>query len=193
MWSNCPVHQPLIRGDLNVQCNVRPKAKPRAMSAAASARSLAQIEPSILSRPCIGPTLQRRFPQLRELVSPSLQISTPAHKAPDAASSSQPSAPHSPRAPDDDPNRALSPKAETINQEEAIEDVSGLERTTADFTVSPAVPAALAAPLWLAAPTEPSRAAAAASAPRKKRSRPFNIPRTYGPRMTTNTGAHAFS
>ena len=136
-----------------------------------------QIEPSIAARPCIGPTLQRRFPQLRDLVSPTLQISKPEHEDFCNDASSQPSPPSS-RAPDDDPNHALSPKAETNNQEEAIEEENGLERTTADLAVSRAVPAALAAPLLLAAPVEPSRATAAASAPRKKRARPFNIPRT---------------
>ena len=134
-----------------------------------------QIEPSIATRPCIGPALQRPFPQLRDLVSPTLQISKPEHEDFCNATSSQPSPPSS-RAPVDDPNHA--PKAETNNQEEAIEEVNDLERNTADLAVSRAAPAALAAPLLLAAPAEPSRAAAAASAPRKKRSRPFKIPRT---------------
>ena len=80
--------------------------------------------------------------------------------------------------PVDDPEHAPSSEAGATNRKEVGEDVHGFERNTADFAVSRAAPAALAAPLLLAAPAEPSRAAAAASAPRKKRSRPFNIPRT---------------
>ena len=176
VWYNCPIHQPLVDDDLRVQCTVRPRAKPRANSAAASARSLEQIEPETVSRPIIGPTLQRRFRQLRALVSPTLLAAASSHEAPGNLHSSQPSSPYSSRTPDDDPNHDLVPKAETNNQREADEDGNGLERTTADSAVSPAVPAALAAPLLPAAPAELSRAAAA-SAPRKQR-RPFNILRT---------------
>ena len=56
--------------------------------------------------------------------------------------------------------------------------MNDLERITAESAVSRAVPAALAAPLMPAAPADVvTRAAADATAPRKKRSRPFNIPR----------------
>ena len=54
-----------------------------------------------------------------------------------------------------------------------------LERDNAESAVPRAVPAALAASLPLAAPADVvTPAAADALAPRKKRSRPFNIPRT---------------
>ena len=122
VWFNCPIHQPLVNDDLRVQCTVRPRAKPRAKSAAACAGSLEQIEPATVSRPIIGPTLQRRFPQLRALVSPTLLAAASSHEAPGNLHSSQPSSPHSSCTPDDDPNLALVPKAETNNQREADED-----------------------------------------------------------------------
>ena len=54
-----------------------------------------------------------------------------------------------------------------------------LERDNAESAGPRAVPAALAASLLLAAPADVvPRAAADAFAPRKKRSRLFNIPRT---------------
>ena len=96
VWFNCPIHQPILRGDHHTVRPVQPKAKPRARSAAASARSLVQIEPSVASRPCIGPTLQRRFPHLRQLVSPALQTVQPEHEECCNRSSSQPPPPRPP-------------------------------------------------------------------------------------------------
>ena len=91
VWSNCPVHHPICISDPPVQVDVRPKAEPRAMSAEAAAKRLSRIEPSIAVRPCIGPSLQRRFPQLRDLVSPTFRM--PAHETPVFANSSQPPPP----------------------------------------------------------------------------------------------------
>ena len=175
VWSNCPVHHPIGTHDPPVQVDARPKAKPRAMSAGAAAKRLSRIEPSFAVRPCIGPSLQRRFPQLRDLVSPTLRL--PAHETPSASSSQPPPPPSS--HPLDGPEHALPSEAETTNQEEASGDVKDLERDNAESAVPRAVPAALAASLPLAAPAGVVPPAAAdALAPRKKRSRPFNIPRT---------------
>ena len=82
--------------------------------------------------------------------------------------------------PVDDPERAHPSEAETITNNEVSGDMDDLERINAESAVSRAVPAALAAPLSLAAPADvvTTRAAADAPAPRKKRSRPFNIPRS---------------
>ena len=55
--------------------------------------------------------------------------------------------------------------------------MDGHERNTAETAIPRVVPAALAASLSLAAPAGSTRAAADASAPSKKRSRQFNIPR----------------
>ena len=71
---------------------------------------------------------------------------------------------------------------ELINQETTQEEggmLKGIERSVVvvESAVAPAVPAALAAPLLQAAPAGLT-AAAVAPAPRKQRSRPFNIPRS---------------
>ena len=171
------MHQPILSSQ--VQSIVQPKAKPRARSAEASARSLAILEPSVTTRPCIGATLQRRFPHLVQHVSPSLrQVQSDDEVFTNSSSSSRPPPPLSSH-PVDDPERALPPEAETINNNEVSGDLDDLERVNAESAVSRAVPAALAASLPLAAPADVvTRAAADAPAPRKKRSRPFNIPRS---------------
>ena len=169
------MHHPVVTADPLVQNVVRPKAKPRAMSAEAADKKLSRIEPSIAVRPCIGPNLQRRFPQLRDLVSPTLRL--PAHETPVFASSSQPPPPPSSH-PLDGPEHALPSEAETTNQEEASGDVKDLERDNAESAGPRAEPAALAASVVPAASVGLPRAAADAPAPRKQRSRPFNIPRS---------------
>ena len=85
--------------------------------------------------------------------------------------------PQSSRPPVDDPICTLDPKAETIKHGEDCEEVKDRERTDPDTAGSPAVSAALAAPLLPAAPADQS-AAAAAPATRKVRPRPFRIPRS---------------
>ena len=134
----------------------------------------------MLSRPCMGPTLQRRFSQLRAMVSPTLLAPALPHDDLCILLSSQPSTSHSSRPPADDPNQAFDPKAETINQEGKNEEVKDRERTNPHTPGSPAVSAALAAPLLLAALAVQTVQSAAAAAPaaRKVRSRPFRIPRT---------------
>ena len=112
------------------------------------------------------------------MVSPTLLARALPHEGLGILQSSQPSTPHSSRPPADDPNQALDPKAETINQGNHSEDVKELERTDLNSAGSPAVLAALADPLLPAAPVDHSSAAAAAPAPGKVRSRPFNIPRS---------------
>ena len=180
MWFNCPRHHPITSHEFFKPVDA-PKPKPRAKSPGASARALNHLEPLVASRPCIGPSLQQRFPRLRALVSENLRAPISEHAA---ASSTQPCPPAPlPSSDDDDLNHAP-PKAESSNQHLAQEEggmSKGIERrdvVDAESAVSPAVPAALAAPLLLAAPAGLSRAAAAAPAPRKQRSRPCNIPKS---------------
>ena len=175
------MHHPIAHDEVPQQVAV-PSPKPRAKSASASARALDKLEPSVLSRPCIGPSLQLWFPHLRDRVSDRLRV--PFEQRHTATSSTQPCPPAPLPRSDDDLNHAPT-KAESSNQEQTQGEggtLKGVERravVNAESAVSPAVPAALVAPLLLAAPAGPSRAAAAAPAPRKQRSRPFNIPRSW--------------
>ena len=100
-----------------------------------------------------------------------------------AASSTQPCPPAPLPSSDDVPILAPT-KTESANLQQGQLDGGTLEGeeqravVDAESAVSSAAPAALAAPLSPAATVGPSRAASDAPAPRKKRSRPFNIPRS---------------
>ena len=171
MWYNCPRHHPLTNSDFS-KAVVAPKPKPRAKSAGASAQALSKLQPSIASRPCIGPALQQRFPRLRALVSESLRVPSLEHTA---TSSTQPYPPDPLPSSDDVPIPAPD-KAESANPNKGQEDdgtLKGNERrvvVSAGSAESSASPAALAAPLLQAAPFGPPRASADAHtspAPRK--------------------------